>query len=211
MMRSYVKPLVFVLSLTPLAVLAVRLFLNALGANPIEAITNQTGLWTLRFLLLALIATPLKRATGWGWPIRLRRMLGLFSFFYVTLHLSSYVWLDQFFDWGEIGRDIMKRPFITVGMLAFTLLVPLAATSTNAMVRRLGRSWKKLHRLAYLIPALGVVHFWWLVKADTREPFVYACLLAVLLLLRTPPMQVVTARVSGLLSGVARRRALQDV
>lgn len=193
MNRRYVKPLVFVLSLLPLAALVAGFFLAALGANPIDRIADETGQWTLRFLLLALVATPLKRVTGWGWPVRVRRMLGLFAFFYATLHLLTYLWLDQFFDWAEIGLDILDRPFITVGMLAFLLLLPLALTSTNAMVKRLGRNWKRLHRLAYVIPVLGVLHFWWLVKADTLEPLVYGAVLGLLLFLRVPGGRAVDA------------------
>ncbi len=174
--------------LLPLAWLVFALLTDRLGANPIEALTRETGEWTLRFLLLTLCMTPLRKATGWSWPIRLRRMLGLFAFFHVCIHLTTYLWLDQFFDWGEIGRDILKRPFITVGMLAFVLLVPLAVTSTNAMMRRLGRNWARLHRLAYVVPALGVLHFWWLVKADVREPLVYALLFVLLMLLRWKPV-----------------------
>jgi len=164
-----------------------QFYTDQLGANPIEAISNASGQWTLRFLLFSLAMTPLRRYCGWGSAIRIRRMLGLYAFFYVCLHLLSYLWLDQFFDWGEIGRDILKRPFITVGMLAFVLLLPLALTSSRAMIKRLGRNWKKLHRLAYLVPLLGVLHFWWLVKADVREPLIYALLLAILLLLRLLP------------------------
>lgn len=187
-MKAWIKPTVFVACLVPLAWLVFALSTDRLGANPIEALTRGTGEWTLRWLLITLCMTPLRKVTGWGWPIRIRRMLGLFAFFYVCVHLSTYVWLDQFFDWNAIGRDILKRPFITVGMLGFVLLVPLALTSTNAMMRRLGRNWARLHRLAYVVPALGVLHFWWLVKADVRAPFVYALLFVVLMLLRWKPV-----------------------
>lgn len=180
------KAALFAAALLPLALLVAAGLRDRLGANPIEAITHSTGLWTLRFLLLTLAMTPLRRLTGRPWPIRLRRMLGLFAFFYGTLHLFTYLWLDQFFWWSEIGHDILKRPFITVGMLAFALMLPLAATSTNAMMRRLGRNWKRLHRLVYASAVLGVLHFLWLVKADVREPLIYAGLLAVLLALRLP-------------------------
>ena len=178
------KPVVFLACLVPLFVLGWRVYGDLLGANPIDEIADATGQWTLRFLLITLTATPMKRLFGWTWPLRIRRMLGLFAFFYASLHLLTYVWLDQFFAWGEIWLDIMERPFITVGMLAFTLLVPLAATSNRAMIRRLGKGWKKLHRLAYIVPLLGVVHFWWLVKADVSEPLVYGLVLLVLLVLR---------------------------
>lgn len=211
MNRPWLKPLVFVLSLIPLVVLVTRFFMDALGANPLDELTDRTGEWTLRFLLLTLLATPLKRISGWGWPIRLRRMLGLFSFFYATLHLSTYLWLDQFFDWESIGDDILERPFITVGMLAFALLLPLAATSTNGMVRRLGRRWKQLHRLAYVIPSLGVLHFWWLVKADTLEPAIYACALAALLLLRIPYVRLLGEGGSRRVTVPLRRERTQDI
>lgn len=183
-MKPWIKPTVFILCLLPLVWLIFALLTDRLGANPIEALTRGTGDWTLRLLLITLCMTPLRRFAGWGWPLRIRRMLGLYAFFYVCVHLTTYLWLDQFFDWGEIWHDIVKRPFITAGMVAFVLLVPLAATSTNAMIRRLGRNWSKLHRFVYVIAVLGVLHFWWLVKADVREPFVYALLLTVLLGMR---------------------------
>ncbi len=181
-----VKPLLFALCLVPAGLLGWQFTADALGANPIEAITRGTGEWTLRLLLITLLMTPLKRITGWYWPVRVRRMLGLFAFFYACLHLSTYLWLDQFFDWHEIWLDILDRPFITVGMLAFTLLLPLAVTSNRYAVKKLARQWKRLHRLAYVVPVLGVVHFWWLVKADILEPAIYALLLGVLLATRLP-------------------------
>ncbi len=184
MLRSLLKPMVFLACLLPLGWLLWGFGADRLGANPIDEIADATGEWTLRLLLLTLAATPLKRLSGWAWPLRLRRMLGLFAFFYALLHLSTYLWLDQFFDWPEIGADILKRPFITVGMLAFALMLPLAATSNRAAVRRLGRNWKRLHRLAYLAPALGVLHYWWLVKADVLAPLVYGALLTLLLAAR---------------------------
>lgn len=187
-MKVWVKPSVFVLCLLPLAWLVFALLTDRLGANPIEVLTRDTGEWALRLLLITLCMTPLRRFTGWAWPLRIRRMLGLFAFFYACVHLSTYIWLDQFFDWGEIVRDIIKRPFITVGMLAFTLLIPLAATSNRFMIRRLGRNWSRLHQLVYVIPALALLHFWWLVKADVREPLVYAALFLLLMLLRWPPL-----------------------
>lgn len=178
------KPIVFVACLLPVIVLGWSFYTGALGANPIETITRDSGEWTLRLLLITLLMTPLKRFIGWAWPIRVRRMLGLFAFFYACLHLMTYLWLDQFFDWPEIWLDILDRPFITVGMLAFVLLLPLAVTSNRYAVKKLARNWKKLHRLAYVIPVLGVLHFWWLVKADILEPAIYAVLLAILLALR---------------------------
>ncbi|MCG6865345.1 MAG: sulfoxide reductase heme-binding subunit YedZ [Thiogranum sp.] len=184
-----IKPLLFTLCLLPTALLGWQFYADELGANPIEALTRGTGEWTLRLLLITLLMTPLKRITGWYWPIRVRRMLGLFAFYYACVHLMTYLWLDQFFDWDEIWLDILDRPFITVGMLGFVLLVPLALTSNRYAVRRLARNWKRLHRLAYVIPPLGVLHFWWLVKADIREPAIYAVLLGALLAVRSPEIR----------------------
>jgi len=179
------RPLVFAASLGPLAYLAAGALQGTLGANPIEAITRSTGVWTLRFMLLTLAVTPLRVVSGWNDVIRVRRMLGLFAFFYGSLHLVTYLWLDQFFEWAAIVKDVAKRPFITAGFSAYVLLVPLALTSTAAMIRRLGgRSWRRLHRLAYVAAAIGIVHYWWLVKLDTRPPRNYGILLAVLLLVR---------------------------
>jgi sulfoxide reductase heme-binding subunit YedZ len=181
----FTKALLWVLCLVPLARLAWLGYTDGLGANPIEFITRATGDWTLRFLLITLAVTPLRKLTGLHWLLRLRRMLGLFAFFYVSLHFTTYLWLDQFFDLSSIARDIVKRPFITVGFAAFVLLVPLAATSTNAMVRRLGgRRWQALHRTVYAIAIMGVVHYWWLVKKDITEPVLYGAVLALLLGLR---------------------------
>ena len=179
------KALLFALCLVPLALLLTAFFQDALGANPIETITHATGDWTLRFLLITLAVTPLRKLTGWHWLVRLRRMLGLYAFFYGTLHLGTYIVLDQFFDWHAVVLDVLKRPYITVGFSAFVLMVPLAVTSTNAMIRRLGgRRWQALHRSVYAIAILGVVHYWWLVKADVFEPLIYGAILAVLLGLR---------------------------
>jgi methionine sulfoxide reductase heme-binding subunit len=183
--ETLAKPAVFVAALAPLALLAWRAVEGTLGANPIETITHGTGDWTLRFLLLTLAVTPARRLSGWNGVIRYRRMLGLFAFFYGCLHLMTYVWLDQFFDWAGMMKDVAKRPFITAGFTAYVLLVPLAFTSTAGMIRRLGgRAWRRLHRLAYVSAALGVAHYWWLVKADIRRPRNYAVLLAALLLVR---------------------------
>ena len=181
------KAALFLLCLMPLLWLAYSAFSHTLGANPIEAITRTLGDWALRFLLIVLAVTPLRRLPGLGALARLRRMLGLYAFFYALLHLLGYVVLDQFFDWAAIGADILKRPYITIGMAAFALLVPLAATSTDRMIRRLGgHRWRQLHRLVYLAAALGVVHYYLLVKADTREPIIYGVTLALLLGLRLP-------------------------
>jgi len=182
---QWVKGALFVLCLVPLGRLVWLGAHRGLGANPIEYITHSTGWWTLTFLLITLSVTPLRRLTGWNWLLRLRRMLGLFAFFYVCLHFVTYIWLDQFFDWHSMVKDIAKRPFITVGFTAFLLLIPLAATSTNRMVKRLGaRRWQRLHRMVYIIATLGVLHFWWLVKKDIREPLLFGALLGLLLLAR---------------------------
>lgn len=179
------KAILFAACLVPFALYVHRWFGDDLGANPIEAITRASGDWTLRFLLITLAVTPLRRLTGVNWLLRFRRMLGLFAFFYACLHFTTYIWLDQFFDLHAIARDVMKRPFITVGFSAFVLLVPLAATSTNYAIRRLGgRRWQALHRSVYAIGILAVVHYWWLVKADILEPLIYGLILAALLGLR---------------------------
>jgi len=177
-----IKAIVFFLCLLPAVNLALGWQADALGANPIETITRASGEWTLRFLLITLAVTPLRRLTGLHWLLRLRRMLGLYAFAYATAHFAIYLWLDQFFDWGAIARDILERPFITVGFAAFVLLIPLAATSNSFAIRRLGgRQWQSLHRSVYAIAIIAVVHFWWLVKADVLEPAIYALILAALL------------------------------
>ena len=178
----WTKALVFVLCLGPLARLIAGAFLDRLGANPVELIARSTGTWTLTFVMITLSVTPLRRMSGWHWLARLRRMFGLFAFFYASLHFTTYIWLDQFFDFAAIAKDIVKRPFITVGFSAFVMLIPLAATSTDAMVRRLGgKNWTALHRLVYVLAICGVVHYWWLVKRDITQPAIYALVLAVLL------------------------------
>ncbi len=178
------KAWLFLLCLLPLFRLLVLGFTGGLGANPIEFVTRSLGTWTLGFLLITLSITPLRRLTGNARLIRYRRMLGLFAFFYASLHLTSYLWLDQFFDLSEILRDIAKRPFITVGMLTFALLVPLAVTSTDRAMRALKRNWQRLHWLVYPAAMLGVLHYFWLVKKDLTQPVIYALILAVLLLSR---------------------------
>jgi sulfoxide reductase heme-binding subunit YedZ len=176
------KPLLFVLALVPLAFLIHRALNNDLGANPVETINRFTGDWVLRFLLVTLAVTPLRRLFGWNALLRYRRMLGLFTFFYACLHFLSYAWLDQYFVLADIIKDIAKRPYITVGFACLLMLIPLAVTSTNAMIRRLGaRRWQALHRLVYLVGVGGIVHFLWLVKSDLREPLIYGAILAVLL------------------------------
>lgn len=179
-----IKATLFVLALLPLArlVAGVVAFPDWLGTNPAEYVTRSVGDWTLRFLLITLAITPLRRLTGWNWLLRLRRMLGLFAFFYGVVHFASYVAFDHVFEIGEILKDVVKRPFITVGVAALLLMTPLAVTSTNAMVRRLGaRRWTALHRIVYPIAILGVVHFWMMVKRDVTEPAIYAVVLAALL------------------------------
>ncbi|MDO8958723.1 MAG: protein-methionine-sulfoxide reductase heme-binding subunit MsrQ [Rhodocyclaceae bacterium] len=179
------KALTFLLCLLPLAWYGWGAWHDLLGANPVEAVTRGLGIWTLNFLLITLAVTPLRKLTGWYQALRLRRMLGLFVFFYATLHLTSYLWFDQFFDWGAIARDILKRPFITVGMAAFVLLIPLAATSSHFAIRQLGgRRWQALHRTVYVIAILAVLHYFWLVKADLAAPLLYGGILCGLLGLR---------------------------
>ncbi|HEY7402923.1 MAG TPA: protein-methionine-sulfoxide reductase heme-binding subunit MsrQ [Candidatus Angelobacter sp.] len=175
----------FVVCLGPAFVLTWKGFQGLLGANPIDVITRTTGRWTLTFLLITLSVTPLRRITGMAWLIRFRRMLGLFAFFYGSLHLVTYVWLDKFFDVHEMLHDIARRRFITAGMTAWALMLPLALTSTKGAIRRLGgKRWQKLHRLIYFSAAAGVVHFIWLVKADLRRPLTYGAVLALLLAFR---------------------------
>ena len=178
------KVIVFGLCLVPLAMLVLAVFgLSglSLGANPIEELIHQLGKWGLKFLLITLAVTPLRFLTGRNWLIRFRRMLGLFAFFYILMHFLTYAGLDQRFDLAVILEDIAERPFITIGFIAFLLLIPLAVTSTNRMMKRLGRRWQKLHRLVYVIAVLGVWHFYWQVKLDTLEPVIYAAILAALL------------------------------
>ncbi len=181
------KSLIFALALVPLGTLVLGLWNDGLGANPIETVTHTTGEWALRFLLVTLAVTPVRRLTGWNRIIRFRRMLGLFAFFYACLHLTTYLILDQFFDWRAIVEDVLERPYITAGVTAFSLLVPLAVTSTNAWIRRLGRNWQRLHRLVYAAAVMGVLHFVWLTRADQLEPVVYGVILGVLLAYRLLP------------------------
>jgi len=179
------KIVVFVAALIPLGRLVWKALHDGLGANPIEVITHSTGDWTLILVLTTLSITPLRRLTRQYWLIGIRRMVGLFAFFYATLHFLTYIWLDKFFDLHEMLKDIAKRPFITVGFSAFVLLVPLAVTSTAGWIRRMGgKNWQRLHRLIYVTGILGVVHYWWLVKADIRKPEEYAAVLGILLLYR---------------------------
>jgi len=175
------KPTVFILLLLPVLSLVWGVSQDTLGANPVEAVIRGLGDWGLRILLLTLLVSPLRRLLNMPRLLRFRRMLGLFAFFYVSLHLLGYLWLEQSLDWQEIWLDIVERPFITVGMLAFVLLIPLTLTSTKGMIRRLGKNWKRLHRLVYPISILAIVHFFWMVKLDITEPVIYAFLLFLLL------------------------------
>ncbi len=179
---KFYKLVIFVNSLVPLALLGWDWRRGQLGANPLDFVTRMTGTLTLVFLVLTLAVTPLRKLTGAQWLVRLRRMLGLYAFFYGALHLLTYVWFDKSFAFPDVTRDVARRPFIAVGMLAFALLVPLAVTSTDRMIKRLGgRRWQKLHRLTYAAAAAGVLHYYLLVKSDTTKPLVFAGLLALLL------------------------------
>lgn len=179
-----IKKIIFLACLWPLVRL-VWLGLNEdLGANPIEFVERSTGYWALFFLMISLSLTPFRFITKIFWPIQLRRMLGLYMFFYAILHLITYLYLDYGFDWYEIKKDIVKHPYVIVGLMAFILTMPLAITSTNRMIKKLGVRWKKIHQSVYLIAILGVTHFWWLVKKDIREPVIFAVVLIVLLGIR---------------------------
>lgn len=185
MMKKFLKPVVFVAALLPLAWLVYRGVMGQLGANPVEAVIRDLGDWALRFLLITLAISPLFKLTGWGVLMSLRRMLGLYAFFYLTLHLGAYIGIDQFFDFAAILKDILRHKFITIGMLAFVLMVPLALTSTNKMIKRLGGArWRKLHQLIYIIAPLAVLHYYWMAKADKSQPLLYAVLLGGLFFLR---------------------------
>lgn len=195
------KVLTFSLCLVPAIRLGAFLLLGRLGANPIEVITRATGWWALSMLVLTLAVTPTRRLLGWPWLLRFRRMLGLFAFAYAAVHFGIYLWLDQFFDLREIVRDVVKRPFITVGFAALLGMMPLAVTSTAGMVRRLGaRRWIALHRVVYVVAVLGVLHYWWLVKRDILEPMLFLGAFAVLLGAR------VAFRMRDAASGGARTR-----
>ena len=178
------KAFVFLLCLVPFFRLFVLALQDDLSANPVEFVERATGFWTLFILLLTLSLTPIRLLTGIAWPIQLRRMTGLFMYFYACLHITTYVWLDHSFLWPDISHDILKHPYVLVGFSAFLFTTPLAITSNSFMIRKLGRRWKQLHRLVYLIGILGVVHFWWLVKKDIREPLLYGCILLALLAIR---------------------------
>jgi methionine sulfoxide reductase heme-binding subunit len=182
--RYVYKPLVFVASLAPIVWILMggfQLFGQSLGPDPIKFTLHTIGKTALNFLMLTLMVTPVRYLTGWTHLLRIRRMLGLFAFFYALLHFLIYLGLDQEFNFSGLGEDIVKRPYITIGFLALLMLIPLAVTSTNKMMRRLGRRWQSLHRLVYVITILGVWHYYWQVKRDVTEPLIYAAILAVLL------------------------------
>ena len=183
-MISRLKPFVFLLCLIPFAQLGYNAYTGDLGVNPIDFITRFTGSWALIFLIGTLAVSPARRLTGWNDLIKLRRILGLFAFAYASTHFATYLVLDHFFDWRAIGKDIVKRPYVTAGFTAFVIMVPLALTSTAGMIRRLGKRWQKLHRLIYIAALAGVIHFYWLVKADIRRPAQYGFVLGLLLIYR---------------------------
>lgn len=181
---NFLRATLFVAASLPLARLFYLGFAAELSANPVEFVIRSLGTWTFVALLVTLSITPLRLATGWAWLLRLRRMFGLFTFFYAALHFSAYFWLDQWFDWAAIVKDVLKRPYITVGFAGLLLLLPLAVTSTNGWVRRLGgHNWQRLHRLVYIIAVLAAAHFWWqkAAKNDLGEPLIYATLVGALL------------------------------
>jgi methionine sulfoxide reductase heme-binding subunit len=181
-----IKSIAFMLALVPFFALAYLVATDQL-VEPLQYITRNTGSWTLYFLCMTLAVTPLRRLAGWNWLLKLRRMLGLYAFFYALLHFTTFLWFDHFFDVQEMLRDVVKRPFITVGFTAFVLLVPLAVTSTNGMVRRLGgKRWQMLHKLVYVIAPLGILHFWWMRagKHDFNKPIVFGLIVLVLLGIR---------------------------
>ncbi|MET3136644.1 sulfoxide reductase heme-binding subunit YedZ [Undibacterium sp. GrIS 1.2] len=184
---SLIKAVLFVIGLLPFVRLVAFTFLDKLGANPVEFITRNTGDWTLYLLCITLSVTPLRKLTQWNWLIRLRRMTGLFAFFYALLHFTTFLWFDHFFDLTEMWADVIKRPFITVGFIAFVLLLPLALTSTNSMIKRLGgKRWQWLHRLVYVIVPLGILHYFWMKagKHDFFQPIIFGTIVALLLLMR---------------------------
>lgn len=184
-MRAAAKSAVFIAALVPIGLLVWRFLNDELSANPLSDITNETGVWTLRFLVMTIAVTPLRRITGIAELSRYRRMLGLFAFFYGSLHFTTYIWFDKFFAWDEILRDIPKRPFILAGFTAFSLMIPLAVTSTKGWIRRMGgKKWNLLHRLVYISAIAGAVHYLWLVKVITLPQIIYAALVAALLAFR---------------------------
>jgi sulfoxide reductase heme-binding subunit YedZ len=187
--QKFDKPLLFIISLIPLGIILYDIWANQLGANPVEALSHRTGSWALRFLWITLAITPLRKQFGWIRLVPLRRMLGLYAFFYASLHLFVYLVLDRSMLMSEIIGDISKRPYIMVGFAVFLMLVPLAATSNSRMIRRLGgQRWKRLHRLVYPAAIGANIHFFWLVKSDIREPLLYSVILLILFSYRLPPL-----------------------
>jgi len=210
-MLRWIKPVIFLACLGPLGRLAWKGFHGMLGANPIEVITHSTGDWTLTFLLVTLSITPLRKLTRQYWLIGLRRMFGLYAFFYGTLHLTTYVWLDKFFDVHEMLADVAKRRFITAGLTAFVLMIPLALTSTKGWIRRMGgKRWQALHRLIYFSAAAGVIHYIWLVKADLRKPLQYASVMGVLMVYRVVVWAGAKAKASPAVMAGAKMRVTEN-
>lgn len=202
----FVKVAIWIFALLPLARLIWFGVNDNLGANPVEFVEHSTGTWALVFLLISLSMAPIRLITGLVWPIQLRRLLGLWMFFYACLHITAYVWLDFTLMWDEIIKDVVKHPRILVGFAAFVLTIPLAATSNSFMIKKLKTNWKKLHKLVYLIAILGVVHFWLLVKKDITEPFYYAAVLVILLAIRLYYKYVVTKPAKNKLSAIAEMK-----
>ncbi len=202
------KPLLFLLCLVPLLLLLWDAIQQQLGANPVEALLHRSGDWGIRMLLITLAISPLRKISGWGWLLRFRRMLGLYAFFYVLLHFTVYLWLDRGLSWMEISVDILERPYITLGFVAFLILLALAVTSTRGMMRRLGRHWTALHQWIYAAGLLGVIHFLWLVKADYREPGVYAAIFLILMLFRAGSFKKRLQRLFALYSGKVNKVVL---
>jgi len=210
-MIRYLKVAVFLACLVPLGLLGWDAYMQTLGANPIEKITHTTGDWTLRFLLITLSITPARKLLGMPALIKFRRMLGLYAFFYGSLHFLTYIWLDKFFNLHEMLADVAKRKFITVGFTAFVLLIPLAVTSTAGWIRRLGgKRWQLLHRLIYITAICGVIHYLWLVKADIRKPLEYAAILTVLLSYRVVVWIIPKIKKPGAFSLVRRPQPLAE-
>lgn len=181
---TYSKVAIWIAAFLPIARLFWLGFTDNLSANPVEFVERSTGTWALVFLLASLSITPIRLITKQVWPVQVRRLLGLWMFFYACLHITTYVWLDYSFMWSEIVKDIIKHPYVIVGFVAFLLTIPLAVTSNSAMIKRLKTKWKTLHQSIYLISILAILHFWWLVKKDVTEPFYYAAVLALLLGIR---------------------------
>ena len=199
------KPLLFLLCLLPLLLLLWDAVQQQLGANPVEALLHRSGDWSMRLLLMTLAITPLRKMSGWGWLLRFRRMLGLYAFFYALLHFTVYLWLDRGLSWMEIRVDILERPYITLGLVAFLILLALAVTSTRGMMRRLGKRWTLLHQWVYAAGLFGVIHYLWLVKADYREPGLYAAIFLFLMLFRAGGFKKRLQCVFALYSGKERK------